>query len=816
MGGAAGWEPATDAEVALYDALAGGDQEGYFQALGRINLLLPVSADAAAGRTPMGWGTWTANNHTHLLAFTSDQSMRTCLAQHVGGARRMLLRDLAAIWPNDEWWLAVNPGLPIEGYLPAWFVAQLARGDARLPGKRSSTPRDRLERVQALERAKAAKAAALPREPIRTVATAGGPLALPPATASPRWARDPLSIVDAEEVTPVLPRRTPARTYESGTYQAPAVPPAGRTQPPLEVPEAYQSPTVPPPASPLPSRAAPATAAGRFGVTPAVAPNAPEEPGVSRWAGLAEARWTGPAEEPPVPEQRRSLFEEARPVPAAEGRSLFAERHSGSPEEPGSVRSEERLGLRDRRQALLGNERTAARDERAGLGDQSSGRREDRHEDGYEQRREDRRGEWPAAQAESPAAPDEQATTFFGRQPVIRDERSAAREERSTALFEQWPTARKERPMAREERSAIREERPAGREEAPAGREEKIALRQEKPASSGEGTAAAREEKHSGRAEGPRHAEPEPEFVPANAVEEQLYEAAEAGNTDAFLSTLLLATVLIPKASGTTNGKWRPQPIDGEPHIVSYTSTQHLAEPLETIPIKFIKLISEWPDPNWSFAINPGTPVGATLPGGQLLALANWAAEVGLGGDDEEDIDEPSVKLNGTPVAGRVSPEVPVLQKAIAPSQVGYYLERGYDRVTGFVHRAHEVGHLKSASQMRAALGLDYQGSPFSVEADEIYLLRWSAHRPSLYRIPYGGQNESGMHAMQGWVIERAPFRGNGFAPGETGEVIAEFKVDSARLPHGARLMRLKDGVEEMIAIFDADTQKWLRTDGGS
>jgi len=38
---------------------------------------------------------------------------------------------------------------------------------------------------------------------------------------------------------------------------------------------------------------------------------------------------------------------------------------------------------------------------------------------------------------------------------------------------------------------------------------------------------------------------------------------------------------------------------------VSYTSTQHLTEPLETIPIRFIKLISEWPDPNWPFAVNP-------------------------------------------------------------------------------------------------------------------------------------------------------------------------------------------------------------------
>ena len=47
------------------------------------------------------------------------------------------------------------------------------------------------------------------------------------------------------------------------------------------------------------------------------------------------------------------------------------------------------------------------------------------------------------------------------------------------------------------------------------------------------------------------------------------------------------------------------------------------------------------------------------------------------------------------------------------------------------------------------------------------------------------------MRAMEGWVIERAPFRGNGFAPGESSDVIAEFKVDSARLPHGAQLWRI-------------------------
>jgi len=65
---------------------------------------------------------------------------------------------------------------------------------------------------------------------------------------------------------------------------------------------------------------------------------------------------------------------------------------------------------------------------------------------------------------------------------------------------------------------------------------------------------------------------------------------------------------------------------------------------------------------------------------------------------------------------------------------------------------------------------------------------------------------------MDGWVIERPPFRGNGFAPGEGRDVIAEFKVDSVRLPHGAQLWRMDaDGTERMVAIFDCDAPIWRR-----
>jgi hypothetical protein len=318
------------------------------------------------------------------------------------------------------------------------------------------------------------------------------------------------------------------------------------------------------------------------------------------------------------------------------------------------------------------------------------------------------------------------------------------------------------------------------------------------------------------------------DFQPANDVEESLLDAAGAGSTDTFLSTLLLARVLLPVSAesrtdaqpGSDGFVWRTETIDDEPYVVVFTSPERMAEHLdeaqETVTVKFVRLINSWPQENWSFAVNPGTPVGAKLPGAQIVALASWAAEVGLDGGEDEPVVAAAPKEEApapAPSPAAVDATLPtMMQKTIAPSQVDYYLERGYDRVSGFVHRVTEVAHLRTPAQLFTALGLGYANSPFSGDATEVYVLRWPAYRPSLYRIPYGGQNQTAMRAMEGWVIERAPFRGNGFAPGEGSDVIAEFKVDSARLPHGAQLWLIRaDGSEHVVATLDADAPGWTR-----
>jgi hypothetical protein len=314
------------------------------------------------------------------------------------------------------------------------------------------------------------------------------------------------------------------------------------------------------------------------------------------------------------------------------------------------------------------------------------------------------------------------------------------------------------------------------------------------------------------------------DFVPANDVERELYDAADGGSTDRFLSTLLLATILVPVANNSRPGSapgesgfaFRTEEMDGERFLVVFTSrdrlSEHFAEPTRTVGVRFYELIRNWPDPAWSFAVNPESPVGAKYPGPQVIALASWATDAGLGADPAE-VDERAESALPLPQkATDAAQHATVMQKTVPAEQVDYYLDRGYDRVAGFVHRANEVDHLHTPAELFGALGLIHDGTPFQADAKEAYVLRWPAYRPSLYRIPYGGQSEQALRAMDGWVIERPPFRGNGFAPGEGRDVIAEFKVDSVRLPHGAQLWRMDaDGTEKMIAIFDADAPVWRR-----
>ncbi|PRX12912.1 SseB family protein [Actinoplanes italicus] len=1141
------WEPATDAEVAMRDALRTDDQESYFRILAGVDLLLPVSADVLAGTAPMGWGTWSTGGRTHVLAFTSNAALQACLADYSGSARRVPYSELANTWPNLEWWLAVNPGLPIEGYLPAWFVAQLARGDLRLPTRGPGRESHAGSKIQELGAAALAASRSGGENgvggPTYDQATAGGPRATSapgsaPVPASPSVSPAPAAVPPplpqpaspvAPAVAPIppvgntppmgpggLPIRTPSGTSPSGlpvrTPVSPAVP--GAYQPPA--PAAYAPPAVPsadvprspaaPPApaahplppsrgnigsgmatpgwekpvvpfrpeedprgplqdlkAPLPVRTPmantppvpehvapynPAEAlvdpnwAGKQSPKPAGAPPAPpippagpvsggalppasggampsgsggalprRQPGQSTGGGsmssmagfvpaATNAANTGGNATPPPPIRPASPAATATGGPSAAPVSGLAGTSSapgsgfgGPPAAPGSgfggssaapvsgfagSPASSATGFDGAPSTLSAGSAgpasgsgfnggasapsagSSAPASGTGFGGGSSapsaGPGGPASNGGFGGPSAAGPGfGGPAAvsgypgpggqQPVSPAAPPVSSAPPYGTGSSAASPYGAGSPAAPPlgsgspaavggsggpggALPRRQVTPPSERPASMAAAAQALGARPPASEQAPpawdrpappqavdrfgpSGPAPSITPRPEAdspaattmtnllppviPGASGAGRgsssypagpgygsavptssaapavpappaagtsyglppqgspasayatqalggsafatqalpvatggytpAGATNLGVSGSATGSRGPASEV-FVPANDVERELQDAADTGNNDVFLSTLLLAQVMVPVASHSRPGSapgesgfaFQPEEFEGERYLIVFTSkdrlSEHFGEPTRTVGVRFYELIRNWPDPTWSFAVNPGTPVGAKYPGAQIIALANWATEAGLG---SEPVEAPPAETEAAPVpapepASDEAQQATVMQKTIAAEQVDYYLDRGYDRVAGFVHRASEVEHLRTPGELFGALGLYYDSSPFQPDAKEAFVLRWPAYRPSLYRIPYGGQNEQALRAMDGWVIERPPFRGNGFAPGEGRDVIAEFKVDSVRLPHGAQLWSIDaDGNERMMAIFDADGPQWRR-----
>ncbi|MBW8486430.1 SseB family protein [Actinomadura parmotrematis] len=346
-------------------------------------------------------------------------------------------------------------------------------------------------------------------------------------------------------------------------------------------------------------------------------------------------------------------------------------------------------------------------------------------------------------------------------------------------------------------------------------------------------------------------------FEPGNRIDQELYEAALAGDSDAFLRVLLAANVLVPIPQDAPlevtpvqrEFRWDAALRDAS-SVRVFTSLVRLREVLPEsrfVYADFRELIGSWPREEWTMLLNPGTKIGASLDGDQVGALSEWAVRVGLvqprqdvpvpplpprppapAADDVPPaaaaLDAPAAGQDGDgaapdPYAGLPEPEgepvaqPTIMQKVVPHGHVGWYLEQGYDRVGGFVHPTDDVAELQTPGQLYETLGLLYEDSPFAKDDDGVHVIRWPAYCPGLYRVPFGGPSEEDLAVWgeAGWVVERPPFTGTGFASGSAGS-IREYKVDSVRLPYGAEMYHLgADRSERFVAMYDPDRLAWLR-----
>jgi hypothetical protein len=284
----------------------------------------------------------------------------------------------------------------------------------------------------------------------------------------------------------------------------------------------------------------------------------------------------------------------------------------------------------------------------------------------------------------------------------------------------------------------------------------------------------------------------------AGPVAPPLAAALAAGDVAGALALLRTAQLVLPltaeAAAGTTRPAWATTTAADRTWVLAATSmdalrtvTRGLATHgrLTSLP----ELAAGWPDPAWGLAVDPGLPTEVLLEPGTLARLAAPSLL-------DDVLADPAVPT-------------PLVQQLLDADALGALLAGGEVRVSGYVHQLMDVAHVATPAVLVRALGRGADLDRHLDPAGSVWLLRWPAVGPELYRSPYGGTDDAGRDAVAGWVVEEPPFVGLGFAPDPDG-VVREYRVEGVELPHGAQVWELDDaGDEHRRAVLDGDRRVW-------
>ncbi|MEU7898422.1 DUF1266 domain-containing protein [Nonomuraea sp. NPDC049152] len=114
------WQAPTDTEHGLYEAKMRGDWAAYFDILATADLYHAMSraqADAKPGWLRYNVTYWSPQPGPKCLAFFTDGMLPAPAPDPV--FFQVDLAQLAEDWPQDDEWLAINPGTPCEAFFPA-------------------------------------------------------------------------------------------------------------------------------------------------------------------------------------------------------------------------------------------------------------------------------------------------------------------------------------------------------------------------------------------------------------------------------------------------------------------------------------------------------------------------------------------------------------------------------------------------------------------------------------------------------------------------------------------------------------------------
>jgi SseB protein N-terminal domain len=113
-------------EAALAAVAAGGDEDAALRAIARAQLLLPrMTAAGDIEPRALALPVVEQDGTGFVPIFTSQARLRAAMPEATG-AVQVDAASLAARWPSDDLWLAIDPASPHAAKLPAAAVRALA------------------------------------------------------------------------------------------------------------------------------------------------------------------------------------------------------------------------------------------------------------------------------------------------------------------------------------------------------------------------------------------------------------------------------------------------------------------------------------------------------------------------------------------------------------------------------------------------------------------------------------------------------------------------------------------------------------------
>ena len=114
-------------------------------------------------------------------------------------------------------------------------------------------------------------------------------------------------------------------------------------------------------------------------------------------------------------------------------------------------------------------------------------------------------------------------------------------------------------------------------------------------------------------------------------------------------------------------------------------------------------------------------------------------------------------------------------------------------RTAGFCTRFQDVA-ARTAADIAESYGLDRV--PEWPLGGPVYVLRFRAGQPALYRTSYGGNTAAGARRMGTTTVLPPPFLGTGYTPSRS-HVIPEYLLDLIELPAGTEMWQITESGEE-------------------